>query len=133
MYTKRLIILSITLILGACSPRHNPGTGITSDKGGDDNSGNPKGVPVKPPVDDGKIHFQQVVDTIFKTTGCLDCHKKFTNYALVVKGVVPNQPEKSKLYLRAKLDMPPIDDGYPPLTNEQLEFIKQWIAQGSLE
>ena len=132
MYTKQLIILSIALILGACSPRHNPGSGTLSNKGGDGNSGNPKSAPPIS-VDDGKIHFKQVVDTIFKTTGCLDCHKKFTNYALVFKSVIPNQPEKSKLYLRAKLDMPPAEDGYPPLTDEQLEFIKQWVAQGALE
>jgi hypothetical protein len=121
-----LTIIFLFLNATACSPEHISGDALL--KAGPDAG--------KDPIDlnDGKIHFSQVIDSVFKPVGCLDCHKAFSNYSIVFqKTVVAGSPEKSKLFIRSATDMPPIEEGYLPMSDEQLEFIKQWILQGALE
>lgn len=129
-YKARLFLKTITCafflcLLSNCSPEHFQklsNQAATAQSGNADNG---------EAIDDGTVRFQQVVDKVM-TPVCWDCHKKgLGTYEKVLAKVIPGEPDKSVFYLRAKTDMPPLEDGYPPLTDEQLEVIYQWIADGA--
>jgi hypothetical protein len=80
---------------------------------------------------------------------CMACHNdekrrgelSMTSYAKLMKGgesgspIVPGDPEKSDLYRRVTLPQDHFDympkDGKPPLTPQEIEVIKWWIAAGA--
>lgn len=50
--------------------------------------------------------------------------------------IVPGHPDESELIFRAEVDddtlrMPPPESGKPPLTDDQIETLRRWIAQGA--
>lgn len=125
---KLLLVLILAATATHCSPEHFQNLA--------DNS--PQGTPGKTDSaeestsDDGRLRYQAVVDAVM-TPVCLDCHKKnLGSYERVLAKVVPGDPEKSVFYIRAKTDMPPWEEGYAPLTPEQLDVIYNWILQGAL-
>lgn len=118
-----VLVLSFTTIF--CSPQHRHGAvpGITSSE-------DPA---TKTPDDpnDMRLRFVEVINTVFQPAGCFDCHGKYKNIETIRKIIVPGFPEESRLFLRASRDMPPIEDGYPPLTDDQLTILRDWILQGA--
>lgn len=120
----------IVLLLGSmivfCSPEHRRGTapGITSAES----------EPAQDVIDaaEGQLRFSMVVEDVLQPAGCFDCHGKYKNIDNIRKAVVPGAPEQSRLYIRASTDMPPIEDGYPPLSEEQLSLLREWILQGAI-
>lgn len=96
-----------------------------------------------------KVDFAKQIRPIFAET-CYKCHAgtkhkgdmKLDSAASIQKGgkdgndVVPGHPEKSDMYRRITLKpddddiMPPSDKG-KPLSKEQTDLIKLWIAQGA--
>lgn len=120
---RALSLLLIGLMLVNCSPEHRHGdlSGITDiDKGGDGTI-NPDAIP-----------FSEVVTNVFEPAGCFDCHGKFRKHETLMKTVdLSVAPEETKLYRRASTDMPPIEEGYLPLSPDQLNLIRDWIEQGA--
>lgn len=121
-----LILLIFAVSALRCSPEHRSGnvSGITDleSPGGDG----------KTEVNPDALPYSEVVKNVFEPAGCFDCHGKFRKYETIIKTVdltVP--PEQTKLYRRSATDMPPIEEGYLPLTPEQLDLIREWIAQGA--
>lgn len=118
---QNILLFSLFVLCLQCSKEHVPGTTTSTEKTDTITS-----------FPEGTIRYQEVVDKIMKPI-CLDCHKKnMSTYEQLLARVVPGDPEKSKFYLRAKTDMPPIFEGYPPLTDDELELIYNWIAQGAV-
>lgn len=112
-------------------------------------------IPVAPPVDDGKIDFVKHIQPILEAT-CISCHgpdedkgdyRMHTKAAFfkggtlaVDEGLLPvvagnTDPfDSNMLYLLEPDDedelMPPKKEG-GPLTDEQIQLIKDWIEQGA--
>lgn len=126
---RAILILTLGLSITYCSPEHRHGDiapATTTDttegtKGGGDTVA----------VDDDRIAFSEVVARVLEPTGCFDCHGKFKNFADISKRIVPGSPEQSRLFVRASTDMPPIEEGYLPLSEEQIALLRDWIAQGA--
>jgi hypothetical protein len=114
---KRFFILSfITFSAICCSPKHRSG----DISGASDIDFNTTGMP-----------FSELVEKVFEPAGCFDCHGKYKKYETVLKIIIPGDALMSKLYLRASTDMPPIEEGYMPLTDEQVQTVRDWIDQGA--
>lgn len=118
-----LILLSSLFF--SCSPEYRSGEPSANDF--DSTNGS-----LEPSPSDA-LPFSEVVEKVFKPSGCFDCHGKYKTYATMAKIVVPGSPETSRLFLRASTDMPPIEEGYLPLSTDQLELLRQWILQGARE
>lgn len=119
----RILVLSlIALSTIYCSPEHRSGNLSTASDLADKPDGD--GMP-----------FSELVEKVFQPTGCFDCHntakRSFKNYETVLKIVTPGNAQTSKLYLRSSTDMPPIEEGYMPLTDDQLQIVRDWIDQGA--
>lgn len=124
---KLLLVIILSVAVTHCSPEHfqnlvdNSSQEAPGKTDSTDESTN----------GDGHLRYQDVVDAVM-TPVCLDCHKKnLGTYERVLAKVVPGDPEKSVFYIRAKTDMPPWEEGYAPLTPEQLDVIYNWILQGA--
>ncbi len=91
-----------------------------------------------------KIDFETDIAPIFSSR-CVECHNpqeknggldlSNSKSALIGgesgKGIVPHDAEKSELWKKVSArEMPPTEN--PPLTNSQLQKIKEWIASGAL-
>jgi uncharacterized membrane protein len=83
-----------------------------------------------------KVNFVRDVKPILELR-CVRCHGSeaaMKNLRLNRKDrammvIVPNKPEESRLFLAAQSGfMPP---GGPPLSGEELETLRKWIAEGA--
>lgn len=108
----------------SCSPEHRQGVlqGVSdiNGKGGDDNTITATGMP-----------FSEVVERVLQPAGCFDCHGKYRKHETIIKTVIPGNPEGSRLFIRASTDMPPIEEGYLPLSEDQLSILRDWISEGA--
>lgn len=97
-------------------------------------------------------NFVSVYQTIIEPK-CIGCHKAggkaedilFGTYEELMKAaddtgaslIVPGKPDESLFYTimlaSAKRRMPPKKSEIPPVTDERLEVVKQWIANGAQE
>lgn len=104
---------------------------------------------ITPALSQGKITYATIFPMLKEK--CRKCHGAETEgkgdlmlltYKELMKGgehgkvVVPGKPGKSNLYLKLT-DTPPFGKRMPkkanPLTKDELELIKKWIAQGANE
>ncbi len=106
-----------------------------------------EGTPVDPfegrPVDTAQVCFVQQVLPIFLTkcafSGCHDSRTKADGYdlssydAIMRKGIRPGDPKHSKIYTSliatGEDRMPPAP--YPPLPEDEILVIRNWILQGA--
>ncbi len=118
-----LTVLSLSTLY--CSPEHrhanSDSSTINKPVGGTDSDSS----------EDNRIPFSEVVVRVLQPAGCFDCHGKYKNIDNVRKVIVVGAPELSRFYLRASTDMPPIEEGYLPLSEEQLGVLSDWISQGA--
>jgi len=108
-----------------------PSTGDTTGSGGNDTTGS------------GEVCFEREVLPIFQSNCAMSgCHASpgqdgyiFTSYETILrKGVDPGRPFNSEIFEkitedRAEKRMPP--PPRTPLTDEQIETIRRWIAEGA--
>ena len=131
---QRLVWITLALFICSCSPEHIQKITPITDQDAPKTPGTPE---EENPTDENNsnseelINYQNVLEAVM-TPVCLDCHKRsLGTYEKVLSKVVPGAPDKSEFYIRVKTDMPPIEEGYAPLTAEQISLIYQWILQGA--
>ncbi len=87
--------------------------------------------------------FSNIYDTIFELK-CIFCHDEATptngnvnlsSYEVIMGSaapqlVIPGDPEASILYRSIKDGRMPL--GLDPLSNEEIELVRQWIADGAV-
>ena len=66
------------------------------------------------------------------SNSCIQCHAGFDSYANTVAKVVPGNPDASSLYghVSGKIQ-PQMPLGQTPLSQEQIQTIKNWIQDGA--
>ena len=99
----------------------------------------------KPASSSALVSFKDDVQPIFNAR-CVTCHGdvgpedglSLTSYENVMAGsnegpvVVPGQPENSELVKRIKgISQPRMPFGQTPLTDQQIQIIETWVAQGA--
>jgi hypothetical protein len=93
------------------------------------------------PTPDAQISFQQDVFPIFETY-CISCHGNqaglsLETYSNVIKGsnhgavVIPGDPLQSQLIRFVSSGFMPY--GGPPLSQEQIQVLVNWVASGALD
>ncbi|MFN9067471.1 MAG: c-type cytochrome domain-containing protein [Bdellovibrionales bacterium] len=85
-------------------------------------------------------------DSINKTIiipKCLNCHSPggraedvpFDSYEGILATIVPGEPDKSDFYLsvlpNSRRLMPPTRSGIPPLNEEEIQALRNWILDGA--
>lgn len=109
----------------------------------------PTPVPNPPPTPENQTTFTWIKKNIFEapTHQCLDCHVEFgraedypldeLSKILATPGMIDQaQPDKSLLIeavTRTQRPMPPRRPGYSPLTQEEVDILREWIRQGAPE
>ncbi len=99
----------------------------------------------KPASSSALVSFKDDVQPIFNAR-CVTCHGdvgpedglSLTSYENVMAGsntgpvVIPGQPENSELVKRIKgISQPRMPFGQTPLTDQQIQLIESWVAQGA--
>ncbi len=98
---------------------------------------------ITPPYSNPYVCFERDILPIMQSScGVTDCHDpftmeeefNFTNYQGILEGLIPGNPEKSKIYksiseVETSNLMPP--PPYNPLTTAQIDSIYNWILKGA--
>ncbi|MDZ7680260.1 MAG: c-type cytochrome domain-containing protein [Fodinibius sp.] len=136
-----ILLCSLGLILGACG---SSSTG-PNNNGGDDNSGGNNG---SEPPEPTFSNVQPIFNDSCGGSGChigestngvrLDSYENVINSTGTQYGtdvVVPGEPDNSPLIDKISNDNPEfgerMPEGGPPLSDEDISLIREWIANGA--
>ena len=75
----------------------------------------------------GPISFEDLRNKILQPNRCLTCHQNYANREGLAGVVIAGNPESSLLFTWVKNQKMP--KGGPPLTNNQIEYIKHYILK----
>ncbi len=133
---QRLSSVSVVVMLFLCA--------VAASAAGNKPKVKPAKPVAKPPAPTGPVSFHQQVHPILQRR-CQGCHQPslatgklvVTTYEVLSKGgehgpvIKPGKPEESRLYTMVIGNPPKMPKGLPPLSADETDIIRRWIAEGA--